>query len=45
MENCGFYKSGKPCALGEIYKKGVSSSCAIQDDFEVAEAAFQAPIL
>ena len=45
MESCKFYKSGKPCALGEIYKKGVSSSCAIQDDFEVAESAFRAAIL
>ena len=26
--------------LGEMYEKGVSSSCAIQDDFEVAESAF-----
>ena len=41
MESCRFYKSGKPCALGE----GVSSSCAIQDDFEVAESAFRAAIL
>ena len=34
MEGCRFYKIGKPCALGEIQKKGVSSSDAIQDDFE-----------
>ena len=45
MESCRFYKSGKPCALGEIYKKGVSSSDAIQDEFEVAESAFRAAIL
>ena len=45
MESCRFYTSGKPCALGEVYKKGVSSSDAIQDDFEVAESAFRAAIL
>ena len=28
-----------------IYYKGVSSSCAVQDDFEVAESAFRAAIL
>ena len=44
MESCRFYKSGKPCALAEIYKKGVSSSDAIQDDFEVAESAFRVAI-
>ena len=46
MESCRLYTSGKPCALGEIYKKGVSISDAIlQDDFEVAESAFRAAIL
>jgi len=40
MESCSFYKSRKPCALGPLYKKEVSSRCAIQDYFEVAESAF-----
>ena len=43
MEICSFYKSRKPCALGPLYnyKKEVSSQCAIQDYFEVAESAFR----
>ena len=45
MESCSFYESRKPCALGPFYKKEVSSRCAIQNYFEVAESAFQAAIL
>ena len=30
---------------GPLYKKEVSSQCAIQDYFEVAESAFRAAIL
>ena len=44
MESCSFYKSRKPCALGPLYKKEVSTLCAIQGYFEVAELAFRAAI-
>ena len=45
MESCSFYKSRKPCALGPLYKKEVSTLCVIQGYFEVVVSAFRAAIL